>query len=225
MDTINMNIVNGTVFQNNHCNSTDIENKIQNENYQLIYNKYKQFHDENLEKEKLPSMITPFYLHILCNGAVPGMIEYIEFYFFYYRGIIKENKEKHTVSISGHEFDKLSVIHRVLRAYPSLIRDYHFYCKLVESRKFGKVEYSISNDLNGRDINIEYNNKQYELSLYVDTNRSIVEKVKKNTNRHKYSDNEIQLPLNLSNAYEVGDFKLYGNAHIDRIINKIESRG
>lgn len=80
---------------------------------------------------------------------------------------------------------------------------------LVESKKIEQVIYSCMQDIQGKDIIIKDNGKEYVVSLFVDTSRSTFFKRLKNAFRHKYDGNEIKIPLKLDEARKCGDFMLY----------------
>ena len=67
------------------------------------------------------------------------------------------------------KYKKEALIVRILRTYPSLIRDFHFYLLLMEDGYFQDVIYFCKIDIKGNDIVIRCNNNEYVLSLFVDT--------------------------------------------------------
>lgn len=112
-------------------------------------------------------------------------------------------------------FKKLDLDARVLRTYPSLIRDYHFYLMLLKENCFDKVVYSCKNDIAGKDLIVQHKGKEYVVSLFVKTRRSNFFKGIKNAFRHKYDKNEIQVPLDLNSAEKCGDFFVYSTRDVD----------
>lgn len=112
-------------------------------------------------------------------------------------------------------FKKLDLDARVLRTYPSLIRDYHFYLMLLKENCFDKVVYSCKNDIAGKDLIVQHKGKEYVVSLFVKTRRSNFFKGIKNAFRHKYDKNEIQVPLDLNAAEKCGDFFVYSARDVD----------
>ena len=114
-------------------------------------------------------------------------------------------------------FKKLDLDARILRTYPSLIRDYHFYLMLLKEKFFDKVVYSCKNDIAGKDLIVQHKGKEYVVSLFVKTRRSNFFKGIKNAFRHKYGANEIQVPLDLNAAEKCGDFFVYDIKHVEII--------
>ena len=119
------------------------------------------------------------------------------------------------VEYSGKKFDMDALAGRILRTYPSLIRDFDFYLLLFESNKFEQVIYSCEKDIEGKDIIIKNHGNEYTVSLFVDTVRSNSFKKINNLFRHKDLGNEIKLPLNLKQARRCGDFMLYSKKDIE----------
>ena len=138
-----------------------------------------------------------------------------EAYLNYYSNEFKCTRNR--VECFGKSFDIDALSGRILRTYPSLIIDFDFYLMLVESRKFEQVIYSCMQDIQGKDIIIKDNGKEYIISLFVDTSRSKYFKKVKNLFRHNYSDNEIRLPLKLNGARKCGDFMLCSEQDAERV--------
>ncbi len=187
--------------------------------YDEFYDHYRSFRDDNgVENTQFPSIIFSFYNIIFCQNKMPSPQDLLKEYYELYDDQITINGSK--VYYNGNEYSKECLDARILRTYPSLVRDYHFYLMLVESKTFDKVIYSCKTDISGKDILIIHNDKQYEVSLFVETKRGNFFKNIKNAYRHKYA-NEIQLPLNLKTAEKCGDFFVYSVCHIEKIKKSI----
>ena len=207
-----------TYFLKPHGMTSEIfENQIKTFRYAQIYEKYKRIKDENgVEKGKFPAVNIVFYKSIFdrCQVVSPENFfkEYLDFYKDQFA--VSGSQIKYNQSV----FDYDAFEGRILRTYPSLIRDFDFYLLLCESHKFEQVIYSCSEDINGKDIIIKHEGKERIVSLFTDTNRSNFYKNIKNRFRHEYSDNEIQMPIDLNKARKCGDFMLYSKKDINIIV-------
>ena len=70
--------------------------------------------------------------------------------------VIDEN-----VVMGGASYNLNALKARILRTYPSLLRDFHFYLMLKECNSFDKVTYSCADDIKGTDITIVHKSKKY----------------------------------------------------------------
>lgn len=135
----------------------EIETQIKKIKYESVYENYKNFKCPEVEKAQFPAIAFVFYkFFFLCN-RIPDTEEIISSYFYTYNADFKDCGD--TVLFQGNKYEKKALIGRILRTYPSLIRDFHFYLSLVEDGSFDKVIYSLQNDIKGVDIIIEHNKK------------------------------------------------------------------
>ena len=202
--------------------SEDVERQIGSINYNGIYEKYREVKDENgVEKENIPYLCPIFYHYIFTNNTVPSPNELIDEYFKIYDNVFTPRED--TIWYRGKNYKRIAIEARLLRTYPSLIRDFHFYLLLKEAKAFTKVIYSCNEDIAGRDIKIVHNGQEYIVSLMVQTKRSLFFKKRKNEIRHQYGDNEIQIKLDLKKAKTIGDFYVYDKSHIATLIRTIKA--
>ena len=182
--------------------------------YDVYYDPYRCEKDDMVENTQFPPIIFAFYSFIFYKHKIPTPEELIDNYFSI------NGKEittyENNVIYRGIKYKRNALIGRILRTYPSLIRDFHFYLLLVKENCFDKVIYSCKTDIEGKDIIIKHKGKEYQISLFVKTRRSNLFKNIKNKFRHKYS-NEIQIPLDLEHIEKTGDFFLYSKQHIDTV--------
>lgn len=208
------------LLKNIEITSKKLEYMIEKFAYSKFYSCYKSVKDEiGAEKVQFPMINTVFYKYIFETDEVPSPQLLIELYFSFYKDLFVDNGDK--ICFDGKDYNKESITGRILRTYPSLVRDFHFYLLLKESKLFEKVTYSLKSDINGKDIIITHDKKEYVISLYVDTIRSRYFKEIKDTYRHDYDSNEIRVPLNLSEAKKCGDFKLYFEKHMNIVKERI----
>ncbi len=188
--------------------------QIKNIKYDAYYDPYRCEKDDTVENTQFPPIIFAFYAFVFYKQKIPTPEELVDSYFSTNEKEIAICKD--SIIFRGKEYKKKALIGRILRTYPSLIRDFHFYLLLVRENCFDKVIYSCKTDIEGKDIIVKHKGKEYQISLFVKTRRSNFFKDIKNKFRHKYS-NEIKIPLELENREKTGDFYLYSKRHIDTV--------
>lgn len=115
-------------------------------------------------------------------------------------------------------------------AYPSLVRDMHFFFLVSEYNQnhnvFDRVDYDPQMDIeDGVDTIVEVDDKTYYINLYVDTQKSRDFIEKKKTSRHP-ANNAVEIHLtvsrNDSRNKSVGDFWLYSEQHIEDMLAEMD---
>lgn len=217
----NIEFNNGTAILHklNIISSRKFESKIIKFHYEDEYDSYRHILSKDAELLSLPPMNIVFYSSIFQDNTVLSPYNFVDEYFMYYEHEFEYAGT--SIIYNSQKYTYASIVARLLRTYPSLIRDFDFFLLLVESGYFDHVKYSCSQDYNGTDILIEHKHVPYVISLFVDSKRSNFFKIIKNKIRHSYPENEIQIPLCLSRARKCGDFYLYGLSDVEYIRNKI----
>lgn len=198
--------------------SKEVEEQIRTYNYSDIYEAVKGASagkNSLAESIHFPPINIVFYAYIFLEGKVPSPIELIGSYYGYYKNELILDGD--IVKYAGDSIKKIDIDARLLRTYPSLVRDIHFYLLLVESEIFDEVRYSTTADLKGKDIIVKLGDKTAAISLMVGTNRSRKYKRIKNAYRHSYDLPEIVLQLDLSSAAACGDFLIYRESDVHEI--------
>lgn len=195
----------------------DLENQIS----ELVYSGEKRNVDQGVENFKFPPFIQIFYFLFFKRLKIPTETEFVNTYFENF-GEVKND----FFHIEGRSFALESVKARILRTYPSLIRDIHFIILLEQSRIFDTVRYSLRNDyFDGVDIWLEKDKIVYALSIFLNSNRSNFYKNQKRF-RHDYSNiREIELRVEKATFRKVGNIFLMGMDQVLEIFNKIENYG
>ena len=190
--------------------SVELERQIATIDYQGVYSRYKHIKDENnVEREKFPPINYAFFAYVFGHAKVPDTVELQEIYFEMYKNAFAK-MDGERIRYNDRLYSLFALRGRILRTYPSLVRDFHFFLLLREDGSFEEVVYSCKNDINGRDIIIRHEGREHEVSLFIETSRSLFFKEMKNRYRHEYGRDEIRVPLNLNRAARCGDFRLYG---------------
>lgn len=228
MSVIDIKFRNDTAYLYKHHGMTlaGFEDQISKFEYAKLYENYRCCKDEfGVEKEHFPAINFVFYNYIFTNDFAPAPSALIDYYFDTYKSFFLFCEDNNFIIYNGNRYDRSAVIGRILRTYPSLIRDFHFFLMLQESGKFEQVIYSCKDDINGKDITVKDNDHEYEISLLVDTNRSNFFKNIKNAFRHNYGNNEIQIRLNLKKAASCGDFFVYDESHLKQVEKIVRNGG
>ena len=162
MSIIEVKFKNNQVFLQKEHDITlkDYEKQILKIRYNDVYENYRNIKDINgVENEMFPPVNFVFYSYLFYYKKVPDTLKIIDVYFKIYKNyFITEEMEKEII-YNGKKYNKDAIIARILRTYPSLIRDFHFYLLLIEDGSFDDVIYSCKADINGKDIIIHNNNK------------------------------------------------------------------
>lgn len=177
-----------------------------------------------VENLRMPPMTLTFYSFLFDTGTIPTDMSLAEEYLnnsaFAYipDGKVEVDYEgKRTiVTLEG-------LYGRILRTYPSIIRDLHFYLQLKESGLFEAVRYSVKADFEDKvDVKVQYQGAWYNIGLMLSSKRSLAFWEKKKS-RHKPIDT-IDIGLNDCPKSRVGDYDLYTHHHIQRLLKKIKSK-
>lgn len=152
-------------------------------------------------KRAIPMMTVSFHRHLFVTGMVPSPDEYLS-----------EYKRENSHFLSFMEEDDMSGIrHRVMRAYPSLIRDIHF---VSGCREMGcDAIRTVRDDIAGVDARIPIDGGEIKVRLYYDSPRSRTHKMRKAFS-HVMGPDHHDLGLSRGNCLRIGDFLLYSSSVI-----------
>ncbi|MDK8193977.1 hypothetical protein QP794_28240 [Paenibacillus sp. UMB7766-LJ446] len=158
---------------------------------------------------RFPNMMSTLWSYIILQQRVPSQKDFADYYI-----------QVHSFELNG--FCQKSVLARILRGYPSLVREIHFYCLANESRLFNHVGYSLSQDVrHGVDLDVGLGGIDYNVSCFVCTKRSRAFRHVKKTKRHAKVKNSIELPLNLSSGTQINGWVFFDKPHVDSLFWKI----
>lgn len=169
------------------------------------------------EKINFPPFVEKFYDFIKEWERIPKQSEFVEYYLDKNcdEPSIKDLDEKRTLDLKA----------RLMRSYPSYVRDLHL-GKMLESKlEIGEVVINSNIDIEeGVDILIRYYNREYCICLFVNTDRASYFRKKKLERQNERDCDYIELPLSSYAHKEVGDFYLYSNNDIINLLDKIISK-
>lgn len=165
-----------------------------------------------VEKINFPPMALAFYSFLFKHETIPTEEEFLETYerLFSQHIIFNDNgtMDINYAHKTSHIFYPEYYRGRLLRTYPSFIREVHFFSILKESGLFSNVRYSFEFDFeHNTDIIIDYNGKTYYLWLTLNTDKALTG-LKRKLQKLQYAPAVI-VKMNLSKAKLCGDFKLF----------------
>ena len=211
----NVEIYNNHIRQTKELSLTSkgLEDKIK----QYPYRGENRVVDDSVENMLLPPIALVFYSLLYEYNDVPSPDDLVETYFDQpYFAFIPDNKVEVAYNGTSTVCDIESIVARVLRTYPSLLRDLHFYIMASEFNHFNAVRYSFKKDYEEKvDIQVLYRDKWYSIGLLLQSRRSLWYKIKKQF-RHKPKD-VIYIELSEQECKRVGDYMLYTEQHIQQL--------
>ena len=208
--------------RNLSLNSVILENTIR----EYPYTGEKRIKDDIAENTKFPPIVAIFYSFVFDYDNVPSPEELIDLYlsqdFFSDAGpdSITVNYQSKIVTVN-----KEGLTTRILRTYPSLMRDLHFYFLCVESQKFEYVYYSVKDDFEyGVDVRVNYNGILYEVALLQNTSRAKQFREKKKQRHNGKNADAIYIELDPDESKRCGDYNLYTEKHVEYLIDEIKKK-
>ena len=178
--------------------------------------------DSSVEKLKMPSMALCFYSYIFKKGTIPTEEEFINFYLSH-RAFVQLDNDTVLISYNGitKKVSRKGIEARLLRTFPSIIRDMHFYYLLLESNLFDGVYYSFENDYyNMIDIKVRYKEKWFNIGLLYDSYNSEQYREKKQK-RHDNKEDVLYIKLSRNKCNKCGKFFLYTEEHVKELHNTV----
>jgi hypothetical protein len=191
--------------------SSEIEQTVKEFKLSFLSNRH-----EKVEWElDLPPFIIPFYKVLNKYKIILNQLDYVSIYHSYYKDYFNENNFAQDI--------KTGIEARLLRTYPSLIRDLHFTYFAHEKLENAKVTYNTHLDFHeGIDLMIKYNHVYTAFLLYTETEKAADARIKKGF-RHKNFTNVVyeELPVKMTDRKKVGDFFLYDAEELKKVQERI----
>lgn len=188
---------------------------------------YPQYREKSFitEKMAIPMFIDSFYDFIYQYGRIPKQKEFWEHYLKTNHGSLTQIGDVVIIDyLSTHEEVNADIYKgKLLRTYPSLLRDFHMWVMLNEDEMFkGNVRYSLWEDRDKVDITITYKGKPYFIGLDVSTKRCDAFREKK---QHRHREKDVKyFSINLSEGKMLGhspnpqkNFIMYPNSTVEEI--------
>lgn len=156
-----------------------------------------------------PNMMNTLWAYICTFRLFPTQTEFLEHYMRVHDSVIRN-------------FDQTGVMARVLRSYPSLAREIHFYSLAKESNIFSSVYYSAYHDVElGVDIQVGLGRHIYNVSCFILTKRAVQFRKSKQLHRHAPQSNAIDNTLDLKTGKHINGWIFFDQTHVNKLFNKI----
>jgi len=188
----------------------------------MPYGGEKLIKDPCVENLRLPPISLVFYSYVFESGTIPSGDTLVELYLNqeeYFSYVPQEKVEViYDRQVTLVELEGLRA--RVLRTYPSLVRDFHFYLMALESNLFSLVQYSVSRDFeHGIDLKVSVGERSCNVALYLDSPRA---RLFASIKRFRHPQNGlVRLGLKSGQEKRVGDYMLYSESHIRKLYETV----
>lgn len=175
--------------------------------------------DSVVENTQFPPITMTFYSYVFEHNNVPSPDALIGLYLAQDCFTeIPPDKYAINYETTNTTVSKEGLVARILRTYPSLLRDLHFYLMAVESNLFQSVWYSVSDDFTkGIDIRVRDHDSWYDIALLQNTVRSKFFRDKKKSRHSGANNNLIYVELDQNQSKRCGDYNLYTIRHVEQL--------
>jgi len=180
--------------------------------------------DQVVENTLFPPITTVFYSYVFEHDNVPSPDALVGLYLAQgYFTEIPPDKYAVNYETTNTTVNRDGLIARILRTYPSLHRDLHFYLMAVESNLFQSVWYSVSDDFTkGIDIRVKDNDSWFDIALLQNTVRSKFFRDKKKSRHSGTNSNLIYVELDQKQSKRCGDFYLFTMHHVKQLKEAVQ---
>lgn len=172
----------------------------------------------SVREEQMPIFVAFLYDLIIKMNGLPSQQEFIDEYMKkYYLNVVQDQMIYH------------AYVDRITKAYPSLVRDLHFYFKLSESGLFDDVQLSYAYDIEAKqDIVVTLGDKKLGLQLF-NGNDSHIPYKKKQTERRRLSPGypDFYMPVHGSKSRPINigtekdSFFVYSSADVKTVYEEL----
>ncbi|MFN8345809.1 MAG: hypothetical protein U0X91_12430 [Spirosomataceae bacterium] len=180
--------------------------------------------DPEVEKAKLPPFALAFYKFIFFKSRLPNETELWNYYLSQYFKSADDHRISYFRKGTLRTYSAEAVRARMLRSFPSLIRDFHFFVLCQESDLFERVSYSLREDyLDGTDLNIVFRGNVFRVSVMLNSERARTFKLRKHTRHGTGPHNEIVMLFDLyKNVNIKGRIKLFSDKHVSELLLELQ---
>ncbi|AXE16498.1 hypothetical protein DR864_01510 [Runella rosea] len=182
--------------------------------------------DPAVEKARLPPFALSFYKFIFFKSRLPDETEFWNYYLKQHFTPAEGDCVQVNIKGSVKTFAASSVKARMLRSYPSLVRDFHFYVLCLRSDQFEEVRYSLHRDyFNGIDLCVVYAGVEFQVSILLNSPRAQMYKTQKYKRHEESPQNEVIMLFDLTRySHEKGKIKLFSEKHVEELLEALKLR-
>lgn len=208
------------LIRHKHWTAAEIEEQVS----QFSYTGENLPRDPEVEKAKLPPFTLAFYKFIFFKGRLPNEQELWSYYLGQHFTEVDKVYIQFLRKERAYKYLAESIKARMLRSYPSLIRDFHFFVLCQESRLFERIGYSLRDDyFNGIDLSVQYQGVTFRVSVMLNSERARTYKAQKYTRHAESPENEVLMLFDLyKNANVKGQIKLFSSRHIEELLTELQ---
>lgn len=192
----------------------------------LAYSGENLLRDAEVEKAKLPPFALAFYKFLFFKGQLPTEQELWTQYLVAHFGVLDETRIQYFRKGTLRTYNADAVKARLLRSFPSLIRDFHFFVLCQESGQFQEVKYSLRDDyFNGVDLTLKHKNETFQVAVMLNSERARQFKEQKYSRHAETTNQEVIMLFDLPrNEQNKGKIKLFSTQHVQQLITELEKK-
>ncbi|RDB06003.1 hypothetical protein [Runella aurantiaca] len=182
--------------------------------------------DHAVEKARLPPFALSFYKFVFFKSRLPDETELWNYYLKQHFTPVDGDCVQVYIRGTAKTFVADSVKARMLRSYPSLVRDFHFYVLCLTSDRFERVRYSLHQDyFDGIDLSVVYAGVEFQVSILLNSPRAQMYKSQKYKRHEERPQNEVIMLFDLSRSFhERGKIKLFSERNVQELIEELKLR-
>ncbi len=182
--------------------------------------------DLAVEKARLPPFALSFYKFIFFKSRLPDETELWNYYLKQHFTPAEGGCVQVNIRGSVKTFADSSIKARMLRSYPSLVRDFHFYVLCLRSDQFEEVRYSLHRDyFDGIDLCVVYAGVEFQVSILLNSQRAQMYKSQKYKRHEESPKNEVIMLFDLNRfSQEKGKIKLFSEMHVQELVEVLKTR-
>lgn len=195
---------------------TDFYDFCQNVDYQSYLSKYGKYLDPNCETDDLPYLIDSFHTLLYNNSKPPTTQEFITYYTSHF-----EDKGEF-LHYRGKDFNKNALTARLVRSYPSLLRDVNALLLLFDAQEFSGTYYCTTLDKKGTDVKCMYKTYDFHLRIFHTTRRSQNYLQGKN-GKHQYNGKNV-IEWGIGRTTKMGDIFVISQSDYSYLLHTLDEK-
>ena len=178
-------------------------------------------HDDEIEwRYQPPPFVIAFVDYVDKFQRIPGQLEFKDHYFQINRAALRTDQERWGDKATREQKER-ALVARLLRAYPSFVRDAYLFALLREQDV--DAAYDATQDVEGGvDLVATKNKQQIQIHVYLDSPRAKQGRAKKDA-RHHFAGKHYDLILRQSDCKMVGEFWLPTLEHVRQIASALDA--
>lgn len=188
------------------------------------------FFSKEVENHETPYMAVAYYNYLYERQCPPTLDQMVEYYFGLFCQQTRDGRWTFKANVDSNPivFERSELVGRISRSYNSYNRELHLLLSLGEKKGID-AEYDLRDDLyKGIDLSVwrVRDDRYFGIASFVDTKSSNSYKYDvKNTSRHTYEDEVLDVKASLDPASEdcfiISNVVLHSQSCIDKLVKRI----